>query len=365
MIRAHLPALAAFAACLVASDPAAAQSGAKRLIEFGWDEPDTAFLRQHLSEMERTPFDGCVFHAGYERADGRKGSFTWEAWGTNAFSEADLSQALEDVKATRPRQFTHNFLRFNTTPANLDWFDDHTAVLANCRLAARLARFGACPGLLFDIEQYNQPLFDYRKQRDVKTKSWEVYAAQVRQRGKEVVEAFQEGYPGLTVFLTFGYSLPWLESGAGRHALAECHYGLLAPFMDGLVDAARGTTRLVDGHEISYGYREAAQFTAAYQTMRSGLLPIVQDPAKYRERVSLAFGIWMDHDWRKHGWNTEEVSENYFAPEAFGVSVRAALATADEYVWIYTETPRWWSDQGRPVKLPPPYVEALRGARTR
>ena len=28
--------------------------------------------------------------------------------------------------------------------------------------------------------------------------------------------AFQEGYPGLTVFLTFGYSLPWAQSQAGR-----------------------------------------------------------------------------------------------------------------------------------------------------
>src|SRR5689334_1414081 len=35
----------------------------KRLIEFGWDEPDTAFMKKHIGEMEKTPFDGCVFHA--------------------------------------------------------------------------------------------------------------------------------------------------------------------------------------------------------------------------------------------------------------------------------------------------------------
>ena len=363
MTRNHLVWLGWVLSCLTAADLAAAQHKSKKLIEFGWDEPDTAFLRQHLPEMEQTPFDGCVFHAGYELAGGRKGSFTWDSWSTNAFNEADVKEAFDDLKTLRPSRFKQNFLRFNTTPANLDWFDDHTAVLGNCRLAARLARAGKCPGLLFDIEQYNNPLFDYRKQRDAKTKSWEVYAAQVRRRGREVMEAFQEGYPGLTIFLTFGYSLPWLESGAGRGALAECHYGLLAPFMDGLLEAARGKTRLVDGHEISYGYKEAAQFITAYQTMQSGLLPIVRDPERYHRSVSLGFGVWMDQDWRKHGWNVEDVSKNYFTPEAFEISVRAALTTADEYVWIYTETPRWWSEKGGMVQLPLAYAEALRRAR--
>ena len=37
--------------------------------------------------------------------------------------------------------------------------------------------------------------------------------------------------------------------------------------------------------------------------------------------------------------------------------------TADEYVWIYTETPRWWSKEGGPVKLPKAYEEAVRKAR--
>ena len=150
---------------------------------------------------------------------------------------------------------------------------------------------------------------------------------------------------------------------AGRIALAECHYGLLAPFLDGLVEAAQGRTRLVDGHELSYGHKQSAQFTAAYQTMQTSLLPIVRDPKKYRRSVSLGFGVWMDQDWRKKGWDVDDVSKNYFTPETFETSVRAALATADEFVWIYTETPRWWSEKRGPVKLPPAYAEALREAR--
>ncbi|HWH72277.1 MAG TPA: hypothetical protein VNT26_23145, partial [Candidatus Sulfotelmatobacter sp.] len=244
------------------------------------------------------------------------------------------------------------------------WFDEHTAVMANAKLAARLARVGHCPGLLFDIEQYEGPLFDYHKQRDAKTKSWELYAAQVRQRGREVMQAFQEGYPGLTVFLTFGYSLPWAQTSAGQRPLADCSYGLLAPFVDGMIETAKGRTRIVDGYELSYGYKARAQFTAGRKAMTQDLLPLVRDPDKYRRFFSFGFGLWLDHDWRKQGWDTQDTSKNYFSPEAFQASVRAALQSADEYVWIYSETPRWWSDAGEPVKLPGAYDAALRNARS-
>ena len=335
----------------------------KKLIEFGWDEPDTAFLRQHIGEMERTPFDGCVFHMDYPRTNGAKGSFTWEAWGRRAFTEAELKPALADLKATRFRRFTDNFLRFNTTPAKVDWFDEYSSVLNNARLAARIAREGKCKGLLFDIEQYEGQLFDYHKQRDADRKSWEVYAAQVRQRGREVMEAFQQGYPNLTVFLTFGYSLPWTESGAGKRPLADCHYGLLAPFLEGMLEAAKSRARLVDGHELSYGYKDNARFETAYRTMTDGLLPVVHDPQRYRRFFSFGFGIWMDHDWRKTGWEVNDVSKNFYSPDALEASARKALEVSDEYVWIYSETPRWWSAEGKPVKLPAAYDAALRRAR--
>jgi hypothetical protein len=43
--------------------------------------------------------------------------------------------------------------------------------------------------------------------------------------------------------------------------------------------------------------------------------------------------------------------------------VRQAPETADEYVWIDTETPRWWSKEGTAVELPEACDTALRRAR--
>src|SRR5437016_6330745 len=131
----------------------------KKLIEFGWDEPDTAFLRQHIDVMERTPFDGCVFHANFRGSGGAVGNFAWSCWGKRAFSESELKGALEDLRTISVRRFTHNFLRFNTAPADLDWFDDFSSVCQNARLAARLARAGKCAGILLDTEQYQGKLF--------------------------------------------------------------------------------------------------------------------------------------------------------------------------------------------------------------
>jgi hypothetical protein len=337
----------------LAADPARP----KRLIEFGWDEPDTAFIRQHVAQMEQTPFDGVVFHP--------KGDLLWTGWGKRAFTPAEVQPSIDDLKATTFTRLTHNFLRFNTAPADIDWFDDHAAVLNNARLMARLAKEGKCKGLLFDIEQYNGQLFNYAKQRDAKTRSFDEYAQQVRLRGREVMTAFQDEFPGLTVFLTFGYSLPHLETGGDVAKLPKASYGLLAPFLDGLLDAAAGDTRLVDGYEISYGYKDTTRFPKALATMKTGVLPFVKaDPAKYAKHFSASFGLWMDHDWRKKGWNTEDPSKNFYTPEAFEASLRAALRHADEYVWIYTETPRWWTAEGKPAKLPKAYDEAVRRTAT-
>ena len=177
------------------------------------------------------------------------------------------------------------------------------------------------------------------------------------------MRAFQEGYPGITIFLTFGYSLPWVESSSGKTSLSEIDYGLLVPFLDGMVEAARGRTRIVDGCELAYGYKSAGQFAALRTMMTNGVLPIVRDPRKYREVFSCAFGLWLDNDWRKHGWDTKDFAKNYFTPETFEQSVHAALQATDQYVWIYSEVPRWWTPAGGPTNLPAAYEQAVSRAR--
>ena len=352
---------AAVTAAEPASRPAQGSVVSKKLIEFGWDEPDTAFMRKHAAQMDATPFDGCVYHLRYLQPDGKDADFLCACWGKRAFTTGQVQHAIDDLKATYFKRLRHNFLRFNVTPGNLDWFDDYSAVINNARLAARVAREGGV-GILFDTEQYNAQLFDYRKQPGAATNTWEQYMAQARKRGREVMQAFQEGFPGLKVLMTFGYGAPWQESDAAKRPLRECTYGLLAPFLDGMIEAAQGRSQLIDGWESAYSYFEEKKFRKARKMIHEDILAMVADREKYQKVFSASFGLWMDYRWKEEGWSVEHPERNPSPPDKFGEVVLTALKYADEYVWIYSETPRWWSDNGGPVKLPPAYDSAIRRA---
>jgi hypothetical protein len=335
----------------------------KQLIEFGWDEPGTRFLRDHIAQLEASPFDGCVFHVDYQTARGDSGSFTWDVWGRHRFDVNDLASARADLRATRFGRFRANFLRVNVTPAELDWFEDHSAVFANLELAARLAKDAGCPGILFDVEPYEGKLWDFREQTRKQPRAWDPLAAKVRERGAEAMRAFERGYPGLTVFFTMAYSIPLRETSLDRLPLTKARYGLFVPFLDGMVSAASPSVRFVDGHEDSYPYREPAMFAAKADSMRRAVRRLAADPDRYTQRLSRGFGIWLDYDWQHRGWDAKDPSRNYFSPAVFARAVQAALQHADQYVWIYSETPRWWTAEGGSRALPAAYDSVLRTVR--
>jgi hypothetical protein len=349
--------------CAIAPAQTTNNAPSKKLIEFGWDEPDTAFMFKHIAEMEQTPFDGTVFHITYEKPDGSRGSFMNECWGERPFTPAELKRSADELKRTPFKRFTQNFIRFNVLPGDVDWFDDFDAVMTNAFLAARIARDGKCRGVLFDIEAYGKRLWDYHKQKYAKTRSWDEYAAQARERGRLLMSSFEDGYgDDVVVFLTFAYSLPYSQCNGDASKLPEVEYGLLKPLLAGMVDATRAKAKIVDGFEISYGYREPKQFADAEETVHRKLPAFTADAEKYRRALSLSFGLWLDYDWRKKGWDDKDPSKNYFTPDQFEKSLQCALDTSDEFVWIYSETPRWWSESGR-VKLPEEYVRAVERCR--
>jgi hypothetical protein len=336
----------------------------KKLI--GWsNEPDTRFMREHVAEMEATPFDGCVFRLDVKDPNATT-QFSWHVWSKRTFTEAELQPALDDLKATPFKRFTHNFLRMSVTPGDVDWFDDFSSVLNNARLAARIAREGKAAGIMFDVEQYdgNHFLFSYSMQRDAKTKAFEEYAAQVRLRGRELMQALQEGYPDLHVMLTYGYCLSLTEARYHKKHPGDARYGLLAPLLDGMFNAATGSSKIIDGYEYSYGYKTAAEFAEARKQARDlDLFRVVgADPAKLKQHSSLGFGIWLDNGWRTNGWDPVNAEKNYFTPQSLEQSIRLALENSDEYVWLYNENPQWWGVTGKPNALPAAYDQALRRA---
>jgi len=327
----------------------------RKLIEWGWDEPDTKFIRENIEKMEQYPFDGLIFHV----VSAGGGNFTWEMWGSRKFDVGEFRHSIDNLKATRFQRFTDRFLRVNVTPGNVDWLDDQAwaVVLNNFAVAAQVAKQGGCKGFMFDVEQYNEGLFDYGKQKHRDSNTFADYQAKVRQRGGEWIKEVNRHFPDITILLTFGYRIAQPPEGKSR---AEARYALLADFLDGVLEACSDQTKIVDAWEYSYPYKERRQFEEAYTTVKEKSAEWTAAPDKYRRHVEAGFGIWMDCRWRQVGWNLDDFSKNHFTPEQFETAVRAALDVSDQYVWIYTEQPRWWTNE----RLPAEYVAALRSART-
>jgi hypothetical protein len=332
-------------------DGSTPQSSSK-LIELGWGTPSPTYVRTYVQEMEQLPFDGLVLDLkGNTGPSDTRGHLSWNVWGAKALQASDYSEAIEALQQIQFKRFTDNFLRFNIAPGNIDWYDERFgAVLANAGLTARLVRQCHLTGLFLDTEQYRGKAFHYPSQPHHQEHSFAEYQMQVRQRGREFIQALT-AEAAFTVLLTWGYSYVF-QTG---QPLDTALYGLLPAFLDGLLDGATPDTRIYDGWEGAYGYKTEQNFQKAYDIMRHRSLEWTGVQEQFRRYYRASFGIWVDNG---KVWDTQDFTRNYFTPTAFEQAVRLALNRTDRYVWIYSEKTRWWDGS-----MPSPYIEALINAR--
>jgi len=332
----------------------------RKLLLFCREIPAPAELRSRVGELERAaPFDGLVLDVPVA---GRDRTLAWCVFGREPVSASDLSAGERDLSATRFRRFTHNFLRVNVMPGDVDWFEaGWSTIAANAGAAAAVAKRAGLRGIVLDTEQYADARpFDYDRQRDRHSRRFGEYAEQARRRGREMIAAINAAYPDVTLLVLFGHTLPYRRAGGmPGEALARDEYGLLAPFLDGVLEAASPQTVYVDAYESSYAYRERTQFARARGLIHEGASRVSRVPEVYRRRVRAGFGLWLDFESDRRGWNTADPSKNYFSPEGFGQVLRAALAETDGYVWVYSEKPDWLTGRD----LPAAYLGALQAAR--
>ena len=364
-----------------------ASTGCAHLIEWGWDEPDQTFLTTHVAMMERKPFDGVVLHLTVPGASSQLANFSWHLV-DHRYQWDDLQPAVEELKAVPFRRFQHNFLRINlnSTDRPLDLLDDGAweTLLANLRLAARIARDGGLRGFMVDPEAYaahdpedGRPLFnvfDYDR-RAVREASFEIYRSAAFQRGGQAAAILGDTAPDLVLLFAFAYSFPCYSS----KPQGEQAYGLLPAFVDGILVAKPREMMVVEGHEPSYPYRHCHQFQGAYRRLRAECQRLSSVPQRYDDELRIGFGIWMDNGsgrpcapYRKEGKPCPWADPNLYSEEArhrvdphlFQQTVASALDLTDQYVWIYSEEPRWWTS-ARPdgENLPAEFVQAIERAR--
>lgn len=314
-------------------------SGEKFLIEFGWDIPDARTLA--AAAAADTPFDGAVFDPQLTPTDGKSERFSWMAFGARAVLDTDVRRIVNELGRTPAEFRRRSFLRMNVTPGDVDWFEDWSAIMTNARAAARIVREGELAGVLFDVEQYQGKIFDFRTRPE--GKDFAAYEQQAKRRGAEFIRAMSEISPTLEILLTYGYSL------ADRDR-RRADYGLLPAFLDGLCSVRNPNSRIIDGYEYAYPFKDRRAFERGRQE-------ILRDSGG---RLGVAFGVWLDWNSGTHGWSADNLDKNWFSPDEFGAAVRHALDLSDKYVWIYSERLNWWTHE----RLPSAYRQALAKARS-
>jgi hypothetical protein len=227
----------------------------KKLIKYGQDWPNPAYVRQHVTEMEKLPFDGVVIGVTKSR-DPKLGGRDDDVPGYRIFGHEKIDPALyehaiEDLKATPFKKFTDNFLLVESMPGNIDWFsdDDFGTVLHNISVIARIAKQGGCVGIEFDPEEYGNedvwsPVTWKPERRKGRTDAQ--FIAKARERGQQFMRSVNAQFPGIRIFFLFGPTLTHQHQQYDQK-----QYMLLAPFIEGMCQAADAGTTIADAYEQS------------------------------------------------------------------------------------------------------------------
>ena len=342
----------------------------KKLIGWGSDVAYPSKVQNNIRTIEELPLDGIVLSNFRGEKQGREFTFDWECFGRQKFERGHLDSMIRLLANIKFRRFTDNFLRYNLQPGDFDWFEDISAPLHNARMWSGVAREVGVKGWKFDLEDYKEKLFVYDKQKYADTKTFGEYAAQIRARGRQMMEAIQAEFPNIVLLLSLAHSYVNRTPQANQKLAKLSSYGLLPAFVNGLVEAAGPEVRIIDGQEQAYGYLMPEDYFRGYHDIRQRALELVPRDlwGKYRDKMEAGVAIYANFQLAVQRTTTRYWVPHYMTAEQrlqlFEQNVYHALQTTDEYAWLYSEHMGWW-ESGHRVPTPAGALAAIRAARSK
>jgi hypothetical protein len=322
------------------------------LIKHGWDIPSPGFVREHITAMERMPFDGITVSLPElgSRVQRRE-----------ALTYAEFQEELAPLGSVHSTRLAHNYAVVFATPAG-SFFDDYSIPVANFAMLARAAKSVGLEGILYDNEEYFGSVAAYPANCPGHT--IEQCQDQARLRGQQVMDAMRAEWPGIRVMTFFG---PWVSDPQTARFLSPIlpyhdvsgDHQLMGSFVVGLTASTVGTrAQVVDAGEI-YGAATPAQFAAVNFWRKHGMpgrSSLIPTPLKssWAQIISTGFVIYDQSDavarGKLDGWQR---------------LVSNALAATDEYVVVYTERFDWWGTGWPTDPVPQAWIRATADARAR
>lgn len=349
---------------------ALAQETRKKIIHFGVDAPQPLEFANAVLPLEHNgtaPIDGTAIDFVLRLDDGsavRPFRFalagTLEELGlTYPYNKSWFQESIDAMRSVAPSQIQHNFLRVQSRPGNVDWFDDDgwALITETFRHAAYAAQASGMEGIIFDPEPYVDGFaqFDYILQTGYGQQyNFDDYAVQARQRGRQVMQAMLQEFADVTLVCLFLNAYLVQNRFRGEVAinlqdpklsLVHNAYGLLPYFLDGWLEASTPAVKIVDGNEEAYYYNSALQFDLVRQKVLVEGQQLVSPENReiYQQRVQMGSALFLD----AYG---DEIEEQFRVEPPDGVTIEQqyvenvhnALRTVDEYVWTYAEYGRFW-----------------------
>lgn len=356
----------------------------KKLIEYGWDQfyaPDPAFIRDNIREMEKLPFEGIAFRLPAQDSN----VFEVNSWQENKVEQEKQIKVVSSIKWDK---FTDNFLTIYAV-SDMDWYSDEDwdKVLAKVKFNVRATRAAGCVGILFDPEPYGTNPWDYSKQKHVAEHDFADYSAKVYQRGQQFMRAMESEMPDVKLLMLRQFSEMYLVNhnpdpvkrfaSFQNFAKTGFLYGMLLPFMNGMLDAAGPKVQMIDGNENSYGYKTAEEYYRAYWRMRQGALVNIPNDLKdkFKANVRASQAIYVDYVFGSRFPGYEALTQKERL-QVFESNVYYALKTSDEYVWVYGEAMDWFNHpvlpgdsarlkQWKSVPVPAGSIDAINSAKSK
>ena len=372
-------------AILAATSARAAERQDPKLIYYGFDSPRPELFAREVAGLEAadTPIDGTAIDfrvyldgGGWVRPFQRGFSGDLDDLALpGPYRKRWFRRGIEAMRSANPTRITNNFIRFQSRPGSVDWFDDAgwEQIVDNFRFAAYAAKESGMKGMLFDPEPYVEGFaqFEYLLQTGFGARDFDAYAAKARERGRETMRAMQAEYPDITIlslFLNAYVIVPRFRSepafGLDDPKLSLVHnpYALLPYFLDGWLDVANEGVTIVDGNERAYYYNSPLEFDEVASLIENEGAELVSPANRdtYRRQVQVGSAVFLD------AYRDDFPSQ--FQPdlpdgtswgELFRRNLVDAMRTSDEYVWLYGEGGRLWSQESAREPDTRPWSEVL------
>lgn len=356
-------ALAVLALALFAASAASAEPQRRKTIAIGHELYEVAVddVLAAGSAFRQVPLDGIAIPLMLKVGDRTRASSRVTDAPEGWTAEALAGQIAAMRRVTPETGLTDNFIyAFRHPTKRIDWADGArwAQIAAALRVFAAACRDGGFKGFVIDPEDYARQGQFERRSTDL---PYDELAPLVRRRAGELFRGVFAEYPEITVFSYWLMSFNRDFAAAADPQAAARERGDLWPaFVNGLLDVAPLTAKLVDGCEHAYRFRaDSNDFHVSASQQRRGIgLVAPENRVKARAILQVGFGLWLgmylkteDRPYTKdvQKWIFENPRPS--RPGFLAANLSQALFAADEYVWLYTASERtawvrWRSGRG-------------------